>query len=69
MQNHFISKSELAQSYFPHISSHSALNKLMALITTDDRLLALLTEKGYRKEQRHFTPLQLEAIYSTFGRP
>ena len=65
----FESKQSLAQKYFPYISPRSATNKLMSLINDNTTLIAQLADAGYTSKQRHFSPLQLEAIYSTFGKP
>lgn len=65
----FESKKSLALQYFPFLTPHSAVNKLMSLITDNQRLLARLQEAGYVQSQRHFTPLQVEEIYREFGRP
>ncbi|MBQ0046089.1 MAG: DUF4248 domain-containing protein [Prevotellaceae bacterium] len=65
----FVSKTELAQRYFPNVADRSALNKLMSLITSDTPLLHSLIELGYRKEQRYFSPAQLSLIFQRFGEP
>lgn len=65
----FESKKSLALRYFPFLTPHSAVNKLMSLIVSNRRLLSRLQEVGYVQTQRHFTPLQVEEIYREFGRP
>lgn len=64
-----MTKSDVAQKYFPHITPHSAVNKLMSIITDDTVLAHQLRSLGYRPTQRFFSPAQLTAIFSRLGEP
>lgn len=65
----FVSKSDLAIAYFPHVGTHSACNKLMSIIKDDQELHSRLLSTGYRKLNRTFTPKQVEMIVERLGKP
>ena len=70
MKNTFVSKTDLALAYFPHLTAHSARNKLMSLIRSDRcDLIGKLREAGYSNLQKYLSPLQVEMIISRFGNP
>lgn len=69
MKQTFITKTDLAQAYFPHIDAPSARHKLMQYINDDPTLLAQLKESGYQPRSRSFSPLQTEMIFARIGKP
>jgi len=69
MKHSFVSKTDLAQAYFPYVNEQSARHKLMQLICDDGTLLDRLVDAGYRKLQRQFSPLQVEIILNRLGNP
>ena len=69
MKHTFISKTDLAQAYFPYINPASARNKLMSLITSSATLISKLRDTGYTDRQKEFSPLQAEMITEYFGNP
>ena len=66
---HFITKTELAQAYFPYIDPRAARHKLMQLINDETMLYNNLVECGYKSDNRHFTPKQVEMITEWLGNP
>ncbi len=58
----YITKTELAQLFLPHIEPHSALNRMMIWIKRNPELMAELHTMGYRPRQKYFTTQQREAI-------
>ena len=64
-----MTKSELAHLYMPGKTSHSATNTLCQWIDHCPQLLQRLLATGYRKAQRHFTPMQTQLIYEYLGEP
>ena len=62
-------KSALAASYFPELASHQACNRLRRWIIRCTELHDKLLEKGYRPEQRIFTPRQIRLIIHYLGEP
>lgn len=64
-----MSKSEVAMKYLPHLTPHSAVNRLMAWITNEPRLTLQLSALGYNKRQKYFTKEQVEAIFYWLGNP
>jgi len=69
MKNTFIFKSDLAQAFFPWTSKDSARHKFIALINSDDTLIADLTDAGYKPDNRSFSPRQVEIITNRLGNP
>lgn len=69
MKSTFVSKTDLAQAYFPHINAASARNKLMQIINSDSRLMPLLIDAGYKKNNRQFSPACVELIMERLGKP
>lgn len=69
MKHTFVQKGDLASAYFPSLTPHSALNRLMQLIRDDGTLLDRLVDAGYRKMQRQFSPLQVDIILERLGNP
>lgn len=70
MRNTFVSKTDLALAYFPHLTAHSARNKLMSLIRdTHTDLMDRLNATGYRPLQKDFSPRQVSIIIDHFGNP
>lgn len=64
------SKSELAQAYFPQIENEGvARRNLIRWIERNPELTQRLTEAGYSKRQRYYTPLQVSIIYEILGTP
>lgn len=61
--------SELAQSYFPNSTPHSALRQLHRWIDQDPVLTEQLRELNLQPRQRSLTPLQVRAIIDAFGTP
>ena len=64
-----LSKQDLACQYFPNISPHSAVNKLMSWLERNTELMSRLVELGYRKTQKQFTRDQIRAIYDVILEP
>ena len=64
-----ISKTELALSYMPALSPHSAVNRLMAWITQCQPLFTQLLQTGYRKTQKQFSGQQHALILQYLGEP
>ena len=70
MRNTFVSKTDLALAYFPHLTAHSARNKLMSLIRdTSTDLMDRLNATGYKPLQKDLSPLQVSIIIEHFGNP
>jgi len=69
MKHSFISKTDLAVAYFPHLDPHSARHKLMGLIESDTTLLPRLQDSGYRHMSRQFSPRQVDMIIDRYGSP
>lgn len=70
MKKTFVSKTDLALAYFPHLTAHSARNKLMALIrSAKNDLLDRLRATGYTDLQKDLSPLQVDLIMECFGNP
>jgi len=65
----FLSKTQLAQAYFPYIDSESARHKLMQIINDDAELLTQLRATGYVTMTRMFSPRQVDMIMERFGNP
>lgn len=69
MRNTFISKSDLAQAYFPYIDPRSARHKLMSLINEDANLSTSLHDAGYKHLNHEFSPAQVQLIFDRLGNP
>lgn len=69
MKRTFISKTDLAVAYFPHIEARCARAKLMSLIRSSQSLLSFLHTTGYQDRQRLLSPLQVDRIMEEFGNP
>lgn len=65
----FVSKAELAMAYRPDISLKSALQSLYRQLNETPGLMQALKDVGYKKNQKLFTPLQIEVIYEKIGAP
>ena len=64
-----LTKSELAQLYFPGAPRSSALRLLHKYITSAHGLLPALLATGYRVNDRHFTRRQVQLIFEYLGEP
>lgn len=64
-----MSKKELAQRYLPHLTPHSAVNRLMSWVQYNPRLVSELEETGYRLRQQMLTARQVELIFRYLGEP
>ena len=62
-------KKELALLYFPDSIPHTAVNRLMTLIRSNDMLWDELQSMGYRNKSKTFTPRQVAAIVDWIGAP
>lgn len=63
-------KKELALLYFPTASTpHAAVNHLMAWIKRCYDLCESLTEIGYQKNAKYFTPREVRLIVEYLGEP
>jgi len=60
---------ELALLYFPDITPQSASSQLTRWIRRDPDLMDELIQAGYIKQQRMFTPRQLEILLDHLGYP
>lgn len=69
MKSTFVSKTDLAIAYFPHMEARSARGKLMSLITSAGTLLERLRSSGYTDRQKDLSPHQVEMIMEQFGNP
>jgi len=69
MKHSFISKTDLAQAYFPYIQERCARKKLMQYINEDPELLTQLLESGYNPMCHQFSPKQVEIIFNVLGNP
>ncbi|MCQ2212273.1 MAG: DUF4248 domain-containing protein [Bacteroidaceae bacterium] len=65
----FITKTDLAQAYFPWTGRQSARHMLMAVIKDDAQLMADLIATGYHAMQRTLSPRQVELIVDRLGNP
>ena len=57
-------RTELAQSYFPHLSSEGAWHKLRSWLQLNPRLRPLLLNR-----RRTFTPAEVQQIFYELGEP
>lgn len=69
MRHVMTTKSDLAQAYFPHLQSRSALNKFNQIIKSDKHLWQMLQELSYTPRTMYVTPAQQDAIFSRLGSP
>ena len=60
---------ELGILYFPNALPKSASQLLSRWIQRDPDLLDELTNAGYRKGQRLYTPKQISIIFDHLGKP
>lgn len=60
---------ELGLLYNPDLQPGSAAQSLKRWIRYNPQLTAALTEAGWRKGQRKFTPLQVQQIVCFLGEP
>ena len=66
---HSLTKSELAQLYFPGAPRSSALRLLHKYITTAHGLLPALEQVGYQRTSRRLTRRQVQLIFEYLGEP
>ena len=64
-----LTKSELAQLYFPGAPRSSALRLLHKYITTAHGLLPALEQVGYQRTSRRLTRRQVQLIFEYLGEP
>ena len=64
-----MSKSELAMTYAPTLTTQGAVNRLMDWIHHNPELIGSLQRTGYRKHQKLFTSLQVRIIFDYLGEP
>ena len=69
MKNTFISKTDLAQAYFPYVDAETARHKLMQVINSDSILICNLLDAGYKKASKLLSPLCVELIINRLGNP
>ena len=69
MKNTFVSKSDLAQAYFPYVDAETARHKLMDVINADKQLMQSLFEQGYYKTCKQLSPICVELITKRLGNP
>jgi len=69
MRNSFVSKTDLAQAYFPYINPRSARHKLMRVINDDSTLMEKLVNAGYNSEMHLLSPMQVDIIVERLGNP
>ena len=69
MKHTFVSKTDLAVAFFPHINEHSARHKLMNYIESTPELMQQLHLSGYTRLSRSFSPKQVEMICEVLGNP
>ena len=64
-----LTKSELAQLYFPGAPRSSALRLLHKYITSAHGLLPALERVGYQRASRRLTRRQVQLIFEYLGEP
>ena len=64
-----LTKSELAQLYFPGAPRSSALRLLHKYITSAHGLLPALEQVGYQRASRRLTRRQVQLIFEYLGEP
>lgn len=69
MKRSFVSKTDLAVAYFPHLQPEVARHKLMEYINSIPTLMARLNEVGYRRTCRNLSPKQVDMIFEVIGKP
>lgn len=64
-------KSTLAQAYFPDQACQieSSVHRLTRWIRNNRALSAALLATGYRPQQKHYTPQQVQLIFEYLGEP
>jgi hypothetical protein len=60
---------ELAQCYFPNITSESASVKFSRWIHTNPQLMEKLSELNWKKRSKCFTPKQVNVLIGHFDPP
>jgi len=60
---------ELAQLYFPKITKASASRIFSQWIHGCSALVSKLTEAGWKKKQKYFTPKQVKVLVGHFDTP
>ena len=60
---------ELAQLYFPNITSESASVKFSRWIHSNDKLMHSLSELNWKKGSKCFTPKQVKVLIGHFDPP
>ena len=66
---HSLTKSELAELYFPGAPRSSALRLLHKYITNAHGLLPALEQVGYTRTSRRLTRRQVQLIFEYLGEP
>ena len=66
---HSLTKSELAELYFPGAPRSSALRLLHKYITSAHGLLPALEKVGYQRASRRLTRRQVQLIFEYLGEP
>ena len=66
---HSLTKSELAELYFPGAPRSSALRLLHKYITNAHGLLPALEQVGYTRASRRLTRRQVQLIFEYLGEP
>ena len=69
MKQGYISKADLALAYRPDASQKTALQSLARQLCETPGLMDALKAVGYKKNQKLFTPKQIEVIYTKIGAP
>ena len=64
-----MSKQELAQMYAPHLTPHSAVNRLVTWMGRNPKLTKELAANGYRKRLRVLSARHVELIVKYLGMP
>ena len=64
-----MSKAEIAEAYAPCLTTHGAVNRLMAWIRHNPELTEMLQRSGYRKQQKLLTSYQVRLIFDYLGEP
>lgn len=64
-----MSKSELALMYLPHLTPHSAVNRLMSWVKYNPQLMCDLEDASYRSRQQMLTARQVAIVFQHLGEP
>lgn len=66
----YITKTDLALAYFPHLTPDSARHKLISIISEQgSRIRERLLSVDYRASQKEFSPAQVSIIVEHLGSP